>query len=161
MGQIRQRGRFWQIRFYDENGKRREQTIRSPRKTDAIAQLRIAEGAVASAKGDPLRGRRFPRNPSDRAPCCFYVATDGMPARVKIGITYSPERRRRGIQTGNPGLIRLRVLAWFASRRDALRTERWVKHALRGEQLQGGDWYGVTPRQAARALRRVLAAAIT
>ena len=54
MGQLRQRGRIWWVRYY-RNGKRHEESSHSTRKGDAADLLKIREGDIA--KGLPVTAR--------------------------------------------------------------------------------------------------------
>ena len=54
MGQLRQRGNIWWIRYY-RNGHRHEESSRSTRKGDAVDLLKIREGDIA--KGIPVSAK--------------------------------------------------------------------------------------------------------
>ena len=56
MGQVRQRGRVWWIRYY-RNGRRYEESSGSGRKQDAIDLLRVKEGDIA--KGLPVTSKKL------------------------------------------------------------------------------------------------------
>ena len=72
MGSVRrvQRSQFWQLRYVDQNGVRREQSSKTTNHKKALQQLRKIEGAIADGKHVHPN-----RNPSLSPTCCRVSST--------------------------------------------------------------------------------------
>lgn len=73
----------------------------------------------------------------------------------KIGIAKNPWSRVADLQVGCPYALKVVAAIEFARRREALAIER-ATHALLSQEQARGEWFGVTPRSAEKAIWHVL-----
>ena len=130
MGELRQRGRVWWIRYY-RNGKREEESSGSTKKTVAMELLRSREGKVADGVPVTARHSRFR----------FDAAAQDLLTEYRVNGRRSLDELQRRITK--------HLLPYFGGRRMASITTADVRAYIQHRQSKGSWRTGVRAKGSA------------